>query len=289
MRENPAALCARLLDYANRHGHDFNYSDRGYCEPGYTDPDCGIIAFGNWNSRDKCDWSSGKRVVLEEDNTMPRIAEVLEKAGIEIEWEDEWETCSQCGKAFRTSPDSYGWQQHFWFCEDACEYVCADCVNEDPSDYLEYLEGNDRHCMTFDVDLDEHGYVELQSGFEHGLHHGQAADPQKIAAALRSAGSERFIFVLDSTGQFDVHFSVWVHKDELEGFKGVEYFEADKDCDISPARACEMALRDASRKMEQLPAIKVAACQPDGTAKVAVVTPQEFVDGRALDIARNGQ
>jgi hypothetical protein len=80
-----------------------------YAERGYSNPSKGIL-FANWNyfSND--------------------VFRLLESYGFECEWSDEWSTCSDCGKAFRTSPDSYGWQPSYFWASD-CEMVCVDCLN----------------------------------------------------------------------------------------------------------------------------------------------------------------
>ena len=47
----------------------------GYAEPGYNDP-AGGIYFADWND-------------IGNDKTMRRVADLIEKAGGQIEWEDE--------------------------------------------------------------------------------------------------------------------------------------------------------------------------------------------------------
>jgi hypothetical protein len=75
----------------------------GYAEPGYTDPEKGIV-FANWNY-------------------FPReLPDILERGGYEIEWSDEWATCGDCGRAVRTSPNSYGWEAYFVILNE-CELV----------------------------------------------------------------------------------------------------------------------------------------------------------------------
>ena len=162
----------------------------GYAEPGYADPTNGIL-FANWN------------------NVSRRVQDILERAGFAIEWGDEWSTCSECGKAVRTSADSYGWQQSFWMPEDAGFLLCTECI--DPAEYLKSLENKTRHCSTIhSIDPADHGYVRLQGDFENGFHPGQNDGPKTIYKQLRESGEKRpLIFVLDSTGQFDIGFSVW--------------------------------------------------------------------------------
>jgi hypothetical protein len=81
-----------------------------YAEPGYTDTPRGIL-FADWNY-------------------FPRgVDSILERYGFEIEWSDEWDICSDCSRAVRTSANSYGWQPSFVLVNE-CEIVCVDCLKE---------------------------------------------------------------------------------------------------------------------------------------------------------------
>lgn len=193
-----------------------------YAEPGYTTPENGAgIYFSNWNDVGPWNAKPGER-----DGTMGRVAALLEKAGADIQWEDEWHTCSQCGRAIRTSPDSYGWKRSYVDTGD--ELVCARCVEEGPEPYLEEFEGKPDRAWTLDIDPAEHGYALVEDGFESGWHHGQDDNPEEIAERLRAQGIARFLFRVDGVGQFDVGFSVYrkVEEDEsetiLRGWKSVE-------------------------------------------------------------------
>src|SRR5678816_1797897 len=100
-----------------------------YAEPGYTNPEKGIL-FADWNDRTtyrvdartfysrysaeqfvKTHEVADPAIVEQRDDTMKRLSDLAEKAGYAVEWSDEWSTCDDCGKAVRTSPDSYGWKR----------------------------------------------------------------------------------------------------------------------------------------------------------------------------------
>lgn len=86
---------------------------KGYSEPGYSDPEKGVL-FCNWNlfCRD--------------------LTKILERYGYEIEWEDEWATCGECGNAVRTSPDGWDWRPYY---DSGAlqhgELICLDCVKQE--------------------------------------------------------------------------------------------------------------------------------------------------------------
>jgi hypothetical protein len=85
----------------------------------------------------------------------------------------------------------------------------------------------------------------LEGNFQRNLHPGQAADPHVMAKKLRALDIERYIFVLDDVGQFDHSFSVWVHEDDWATIQAAreEWLDANKNSAVSPAQACEAALR----------------------------------------------
>lgn len=84
-----------------------------YAEPGYDDPERGIL-FANWNN-------------------LPRdLDDILERAGYAIEWGDEWALCSGCGAALRTVPDSFCWTPQYRDSDiEQGEIVCKDCQDDD--------------------------------------------------------------------------------------------------------------------------------------------------------------
>jgi len=247
-----------------------------YAEPGYSSS--GLIAFGNWNA--VTSYTENKFGTV--DDAPARLGTLLEKLGCELEWSDEWVCCDQCGRAVRTKPDSYRWQASYASTDDGI--LCHECLEEDPTDYLQSLEGTSERCVTMDLDLEAHGYKLVADDFENGLYGNQADRPELVAEALRKQGVDRFLFKLDSTGQFDLSFSVWVHEDEYDRIDREE-FDAASVAGVDPAYQLQKALADASTKMAATEGqIKVAKADiGSGTARVRTVTPEEFVAGTALD------
>ena len=227
----------------------------GYAEPGYDDPPSGCIALGNWNSVSK--WDEEKRQFVTVDATLPKLAKKLEAMGIALEWSDEWASCDSCGKIFRTSPNSYGWQMSGVIDDGFC--ACKDCI--DPEDHLRGLENKDRKCNTIkSVNPEEHGYVCIQDEFENGLYGGQCADPAAIAKILRGIGITRFLFNLDDTGQFDISFSVWLHNSEINKLEIAKCAIAEGNTNgVDPAELMKNALKN---------------------APITFVSPQDFVEGK---------
>jgi hypothetical protein len=186
---NPEAR-ARQVEYINW-THE-------YAEPGYSSPSKGIL-FGDWNyfSND--------------------VARLLEQYGYAIEWEDEWSTCGDCGRAIRTSADSYGWQPSYVILND-CELVCIDCLNGHADEYLQSLENNPRKALNVSHGINpaDYGYAQVGKDFENGFHPHQNDDPKKIYDELRKQGHQHILFTVDDVGQFDLTFSAWIKSDEVQ-------------------------------------------------------------------------
>jgi len=77
--------------------------------------------------------------------------------------------------------------------------------------YIEYLLDDARRADTFDVDWTKHGFRKLNDdAFESGFHPGQTDNPAKILKAAQAEHPDHeFLFSIDSTGQFDINFSLW--------------------------------------------------------------------------------
>jgi len=163
-----------------------------YAESEYTQPERGIL-FANWNYFPS------------------EVTSLLEKYGYAIEWSDDWSTCGECGKAVRTSADSYSWQPSYVILHE-CEIVCVDCLNGDSGEYLESLEDKPSIALNIpNINPADYGYALVKDGFENGFHPGQNDDPKRIYAELTAAGHKRILFVIDSVGQFDISFQAWEH------------------------------------------------------------------------------
>lgn len=254
-----------LLDIAESRRFNFQLVD-GYAEPGY--PDCpNGLALGNWNDKSYYDKKTNKFVTT--DNTPSRIGKLLEKLGVEVDWEDEYLVCD-CNNAFRTSGDSYNWTQYGYIGDGW--YMCGDCIKKDPCDYLEGLEGKPHKALTFDVDIENHGYVNIcvdeeghRESWENGLYGGQCDTPIKVAESLEMAGIVRYIFNIDSVGQFETRFSVYVHCDEL----GIS---PEDDWDTQYAAIEDLRLKIESRGVDP-------GDLGTGKAGIRIVSLEEFVKG----------
>lgn len=86
----------------------------GYAEPGHTAPVRGVL-FADWNV------------------FPPEIDRILERAGYEVEWADEWTTCDGCQKALRIAPDSFVWTPAY-VTQDNGAIFCHTCAEDETED-----------------------------------------------------------------------------------------------------------------------------------------------------------
>lgn len=161
------------------------YADH-YAEPGYDDPKRAIL-FGNWNNFSK------------------RVYDILERAGYELEWSDEWDICGECGKAVRSSPDSYSWTPYYVLSDG--DLTCLDCI--DWAEYLESIEDDGRKTCMSACNPAEYGYKLLEQDLQNGFHPGQTDDPREILKRLQAEGKTGIVFRISGVGQFDMTFEVW--------------------------------------------------------------------------------
>ncbi len=160
----------------------------GYTEPGYTDPERGVIS-ANWNNAER------------EGKLLDRLG------GYELEWCDEWTSCGQCGKAVRTQPDSYSWLPSFKMCDGGID--CKTCLLEDLESYVDgYLLNRSDTADTFGADLGSLGFTRLDEKFETGWHPGQDDDPADVLKKYEA--SHNVVFQIDGQGQFDTSWSAWL-------------------------------------------------------------------------------
>jgi hypothetical protein len=252
----------------------------GYAEPGYT-CDAGV-AVSNWNDPSVAQYDEDGRytgrIVLSKIRS--NLSEKLEELGFEIEWDDEWASCDECGLLVRTSADSYCWTRHYVDIEGSI--ICRDCLEADEDEmkaYLESMEGNYRACTTFDVDFSKYGYQKVELDFENGFHEGMDDSPQRVSEALDGIPH---LFELTEQSQFYSRFAVWVRDfDPQVAKQRVEGYGSDGP---SVSEGLKRALQGIQHPVPS-PG-KVAVTKVDvakGTSETKMVSHEDFINGKALD------
>lgn len=177
-----------LHTYCEVNGQECYWADE-YGEPGYG-PAKGILF---------CDW-----------NNIPKaLQDRLEAQGYELEWSDEWTLDYECSpvKAYRTSPDSYGWEPRVRQCDGY--YLTPD---NDPEDWIaDSLNDNQRPLPSWfdDEHLTAAGFAVIdQDDKEVGFNPGQNETPEKFTPELTAEGKD-FVLQITDRGQFDVSYRIW--------------------------------------------------------------------------------
>jgi hypothetical protein len=184
-KETVLEIAGNFLD---NKGIDFHY---------YSNSEEGELLTANWNDLDQ--------------DKYDQLEDILKRFDIELDWDDEWDRCYECGKGVRISPTHYGWRPEFVVdCEGY--RVCKECFEKDPEEYIEFYKENTNaafHSWAIPT-LEKLGYKESDNTYETGFHPGQTDDPENIRHMLLSAGIYDFVFVVKSVGQFDVNWTVFI-------------------------------------------------------------------------------
>lgn len=147
----------------------------------------------------------------------------------ESDWYDESTYCIECYGHIHTTPAYYGDTPKY--IHDEYGAVCKNCIMKSPEDYLEQLTFWSDSLPVYPSaipnwlipELEKNGFVPFhfidtacKDLFESGLHTGQTDTTEKVAALIHEKlGLCEMLFCIDSTGQFDVHFSAYIKKDSL--------------------------------------------------------------------------
>ncbi len=180
-------LCERHV----RHG-EVDYAPQ-YGEPGYNEAKAGIL-FADWNNAPR--W----------------LTEGLERRGFDLEWSDEWTIAYETGKAYRTSPNGWGWTPYYVFTDNGDVIGGDEIESGDQAEwYIEYLLNDPTRCNLFrGLDLTQYGFKQAFADLETGFHPGQNDKPADLFRKAQAEYPDHdVVFQLDDTGQFDCRWSVW--------------------------------------------------------------------------------
>jgi hypothetical protein len=140
---------------------------------------------------------------------------------IDTHWNDEVSRCDCCYGAILTTPLYYGDLPDYVIFDS--EILCKNCILEDESiqyDIIDYyINKTDKAIMPWFFDIiEKNGFVcyspdEYCQIFETGFHRGQNDNPVDIANDIKkNLPDYDYIFKINSAGQFDIHWSVFIRK-----------------------------------------------------------------------------
>ena len=190
----------KILDYMDKKGFYFDCYE-GIAEQGYENKP---LICADWNPPE-----------------MERIYNWIEKyyeGRFDLDWSDEWMACDKCGRAVRSIHNSYGWEPSYLSRD--CEVLCIECVKDTGEEALEnYINNSSKALPSWAIEIaEEAGFKcfedeEYCKVYETGLHSYQTDDPKEIEKHIKeNLPKHDYLFAINSTGQFDVHWSVFVKK-----------------------------------------------------------------------------
>lgn len=142
-----------------------------------------------------------------------RLFKALERIGVDAEWYDQHDPCSDCLKLLETKANSYCWQPRY-LRDSEGQIVCFDCINVNDDSVLEefgYINNADK-CIP-DVlakHLPEWGWQPYNGTYQNGWHPGQTDKPWNILARIeKDHPNLSVVFRLDETSQFYISFTAW--------------------------------------------------------------------------------
>ena len=165
------------------------------------------------------DWNKNKLKSL--DNWLN--GQYYEHAQIQLGYDDEYQYCDNCMGLICTTAQYHGDTGRFMYGDG--EIFCSNCIKDDPDLILDYYLNNSS--MAIPDYLTEHikndGFICFstdESGdycpiYESGLHIGQDDNPKDIEKKiLELKYNYDYLFMINSVGQFDVKWSVFIRRIE---------------------------------------------------------------------------
>ncbi|MCP4569123.1 MAG: hypothetical protein GY841_16230 [FCB group bacterium] len=198
---NKERLIGRIIKYADNHNLCIDFYP-GCAEAGYDD---NPVLAADWNP-----------------TNMERIGHLIERMEtVSLEWSNEWTGCSNCYKAVRIVPDSYGWEASYVWASD-CETVCRECWEDSIYDIIEFYKNDTSKVLPSDMYplLESEGFVcyspdEYCERFKTGLHPGDNDMPEDIAKDIeKNLPDYDYLFKIDSAEQFTLNWSVLIRRKE---------------------------------------------------------------------------
>ena len=185
-----------------------------YGEPGYGDAT--LVVLGSyWCRCGRTDVGRGGSMHDMQEH-YPLIWAKLEEEGVQFEWHDEWIVDHETGKAYRTSPDSYGWKPSIMFTERG-DLVTPDDDIETIVDHADTTGAVLNTNFVTKESLVDAGFVPFSTDNETGWHPGQHDDPRQVADRARIQFPDcQVVNIVTGSGQFETYWDTYVRTEPVE-------------------------------------------------------------------------
>jgi hypothetical protein len=195
----------------------WDYCDT-YGEPGYDDPEGGVILGDFWCRtcpKVKEDGTSNHHSV---EKHYPHIFQALVDQGWEFEWADEWVIDHERSKCYRVEPNSYTWKSSILWTDG--DFLTPD----DPlEDWLEEVMNDSHRCLSDGIwsesQFEELGFHKWNTDdvYRNGWYDREDR-PEDVENSIRRKYECRDVdifFVHDYSSQFEIGFSAWYKVKEV--------------------------------------------------------------------------
>jgi hypothetical protein len=173
-----------------------------------------FIIATSWNNLGKLANELSKYVEFGEDNgDCESILEAVteELTGSKYNWgfDDEYDTCCECGKIVRTSPTSYSWMPSYYRGEWGL--ICEECVRKNPEEYIDWLLNNSERINTIftEQELEEFGFKRFEDEKESGWYD---RNDSPIKDVKKVPEGYDYIFHLTNIEQFRTNWVIMIRK-----------------------------------------------------------------------------
>lgn len=167
--------------------------------------------FGNWNDG-PCDSPACMKKTLSSE--YPFIMEVDDKEFLnalelhfELEWSDEWGSCSNCGRYVRTSPNSYSWSPSYYLGDG--ELLCKDCIDYEEI-LSEFVNDPNKAWIYNKKYLEEAGFCKMEGEDFHAGIREISGNPRDIYKRIKEKDKDiDIVFYIDCVEQFGMEVEIY--------------------------------------------------------------------------------
>ena len=127
-------------------------------------------------------------------------------------YDDEFDICTECGKAFRKETD-YGYNT-FWYGDGFCK--CLECTKEDAQEYIDSLINNPdtANLILSEKELNGYNFYKANEEPYASGYRGQNDNPKQILAKLLEQNNDQQIIfsVAKTYDPFETQFDIYIKK-----------------------------------------------------------------------------
>lgn len=202
-------LITKVLQYYQENVADIEYRS-------YGEDDEKLLLVDGWNTLGAIDELIGKELLALGETTQEEFDTELKahcrdkyvnQVCLNYRFDDEYVICDCCYKIVPKVDARY--QANVVILD--CEFICSNCVQEMPEQYIDYLLENPverANQFLSDDTLKRFGFTNLDTQYEAGWY-GKFDKPEDVYSEFKDKYKD-IIFSIDCANPFAIDYSVWV-------------------------------------------------------------------------------